>query len=211
MNKIFCVGLNKTGTTTLHKAFEILGLKSVHYMDDEGNCIADEIPANYLAGDNILKGFEKYDAFSDWVKGPHAFNIVKEFHKQYPDSKFIVNIRDLESWLDSREKHVKRAQEKKRKNPEAVLPWLEIDREGWEIEYKKYYPDVTAYFKTENINFLLFDVVNGDGWDKLCPFLGLPIPAIPFLKENVGSQEKVSPKEKSIFQRISYRIKILFS
>lgn len=202
--KIFCVGLNKTGTTSLHKAFEILGLKSIHYMDDKGNCIADAFQANYLTGDNIIKGFEKYDAFSDWVRPPHVIDIIKEFNKQHSCSKFILNVRDLGCWLNSREKHVKRAQERKRNNPEAELPWLEIDRDGWKSEYENHYREVTAYFKSERIDFLLFDVVNGDGWDKLCPFLNLPIPATPFPKENV------SPKEKSNIQRIFYLIKKLF-
>ena len=35
--KIFCIGLNKTGTTTLHEAFLILGVSSVHYECDAGN------------------------------------------------------------------------------------------------------------------------------------------------------------------------------
>jgi Sulfotransferase domain len=31
------------------------------------------------------------------------------------------------------------------------------------------------------------DITNGDGWDKLCPFLGLDIPDTPFPKSNVGA------------------------
>ena len=90
--KIFCIGLNKTGTSSLHEAFSILGLKSVHFMDDEGNNIKDIIERNYLAKANIIKGLEKYDAFSDWDKFPYTVDIVKEFDKQYPGSKFILNM-----------------------------------------------------------------------------------------------------------------------
>jgi len=42
----------------LHEAFRILGLKSVHFEDDEGN--------------NIFKGLEEYDAFSDWDRAPYT-------------------------------------------------------------------------------------------------------------------------------------------
>jgi hypothetical protein len=111
--KIFCIGLNKTGTTSLHDAFKILGLKSAHYKDDKGNNIKDVIQNNYLEGNNILKELEEYDVFSGWDKAPHSIDIFKEFDKQYPNSKFILNTRDINSWLDSREKHVLRNIEKK--------------------------------------------------------------------------------------------------
>jgi hypothetical protein len=125
--KIFCIGLNKTGTSTLHKAFEILGLKSVHYIDNEGNNNKEIITSNFLAGNNILKGIDKYEVFSDWDQAPNTIAIFKEFDRQYPNSKFIANTRELQSWLDSRESHVKRNQEKKLKNPELDVKWLKID------------------------------------------------------------------------------------
>jgi len=34
-NKIFAVGLNKTGTFSLHSAFIILGFRSIHCWDEE--------------------------------------------------------------------------------------------------------------------------------------------------------------------------------
>jgi hypothetical protein len=38
--KIFCIGLNKTGTSSLHEAFQVLGINSVHYKDDKGFVLA---------------------------------------------------------------------------------------------------------------------------------------------------------------------------
>ncbi|MGY0603930.1 MAG: sulfotransferase, partial [Paraglaciecola chathamensis] len=90
--KIFCVGLNKTGTSSLHDAFLMLNIESVHFKGAEERNIKDIIQSNYLAGDNILKGLEHYEAFSDWDLGPSTVDIVKEFDKQYPNSKFILNI-----------------------------------------------------------------------------------------------------------------------
>lgn len=195
-NKIFCIGLNKTGTSSLHEAFRILGLKSVHFKDDEGNNIKDIIQNNYLTGDNILKGLEEYDAVSDWDRAPYTVDIVKEFYKQYPDSKFILNTRDLNSWLNSREKHVRRNQESKRENPEADITWLKIDRNNWELQFKNHHDEVIKLFKGRKDELLVFDVTKGDDWEKLCPFLNLPIPTVPFPKKNV------SPKKKSFFRRL---------
>ena len=141
--KIFCVGLNKTGTSSLHDAFLMLNIESVHFKGAEERNIKDIIQSNYLAGDNILKGLEHYEAFSDWDLGPSTVDIVKEFDKQYPNSKFILNIRDLDGWLNSREKHVIRNQERKRKNPDADIQWLTIDREGWTKQFNNHYQQVT--------------------------------------------------------------------
>lgn len=199
--KVFCIGLNKTGTSSLHKAFEILNLKSVHFLDDAGNNIKDILIENYLSKNNILKGLENYDAFSDWDRPPHTVNIFKEFDKQYPNSKFILNIRDMNSWVDSREKHVKRNQERKKKYPKEDIKWLEIDRAAWENEFKTHYNEVYSYFKDRQEDLLTFDVTKGDGWEKLCPFLELPIPNIPFPKQNVAK------RKKSLFWKIVSKLK----
>jgi hypothetical protein len=189
--KIFCIGLNKTGTSTLHKAFEILGLKSVHYMDDKGNNIKEIITTNFLEGNNILKGIEKYEVYSDWDQSPNTVAIFKEFDKQYPNSKFISNTRELQSWLDSRESHVKRNQENKLKNPELDVKWLKIDRKKWENQYKAHYSEIKNYFENREKDLLVFDVVGGDGWEKLCQFLDLPIPNIPFPRKNFATEKRL--------------------
>jgi hypothetical protein len=31
---------------------------------------------------------------------------------------------------------------------------------------------------------LVMNIIEGDGWDKLCPFLGTKIPSLPFPHEN---------------------------
>jgi hypothetical protein len=34
---------------------------------------------------------------------------------------------------------------------------------------------------------LVMDISSGDGWSQLCPFLGVPIPAVPFPHEHKGA------------------------
>jgi 3'(2'), 5'-bisphosphate nucleotidase len=41
------------------------------------------------------------------------------------------------------------------------------------------------YFKDRPQDLLVIDVTAGEGWEKLCPFLGKPTPDIPFPKANV--------------------------
>ncbi len=199
--KVFCIGLNKTGTTSLHEAFKILGLKSVHFRDDKGNNIKTIIHNNFLNGNHIIKGLEKYDAFSDWGIDQDNLKVAKEFDKQCPNSKFILNTRDMDAWLNSRETHVKINQEKKRKNPKANITWLTVDREAWAKEFKNHYEEAERHFEGREDQLLIFDVTKGDGWEKLCPFLGLPIPAVPFPKRNVAAENK------DFFKRVINKIK----
>jgi|AntRauTorckE5430_2_1112549.scaffolds.fasta_scaffold00173_1 hypothetical protein len=204
--KIFCVGLNKTGTSSLHVAFEMLGLKSVHWKDDNGLNIKTKIGENFLNGINILDGIERYDAFSDWDMGT-SHQVFKEFDKQYPNSKFILNTRDIGGWLDSREKHVKRNQQKKSENPDADITWLTVDREAWKLQYERHHEEVYNHFKERKSELLTFDVTKGDGWEILCPFLDLPIPQSPFPKANVASQKgTLRRKIKMVISRFLGRV-----
>lgn len=186
MTKIFCIGLNKTGTSSLHGAFKYLGLRSVHWKGEDGINIKHQIEKNFLTGAGILDGLAEYDAYSDWEMGKTAQQIFIEFDKQYPNSKFILNTRPKEDWLNSREKHVKRNQQEMESDPNAGHLWLTIDREGWGRNYDRHHKVILEYFKDREQDLLVMDVSNGDGWEKLCPFLGLPIPECPFPNENAA-------------------------
>ena len=56
--KIFCIGLNKTGTTSIHIALQILGFNSVHHRDSSGKSIKAIIKNNYDNNLDILKGIK---------------------------------------------------------------------------------------------------------------------------------------------------------
>jgi len=92
MVKIFCIGLHKTGTTTLHKLALNSKLRSIHSVRWQHN-----IPV-----------INKFDFLCD---GGSHYNDVNEFDyktlmKLYPNCKFIINIRDLKKWIISKCKHI---------------------------------------------------------------------------------------------------------
>jgi len=43
------------------------------------------------------------------------------------------------------------------------------------------------YFKGRPDDLLILDICGGDGWEKLCNFLSLPIPSVDFPFENAKS------------------------
>ncbi len=200
-SKIFCVGLNKTGTSSLHEAFQILGFKSVHFYCEKGN-IKDIIENNYKNGDDLLLGISNYDAYLDW-NHPSTNHLYKEFDQQYPGSKFILNTRNMEDWLQSREKHVLRDPNLKKKQylyPED--PWYNINKEAWKIEFENLHKDVLEYFKNREKDLLIFNVADGDSWEKLCPFLGLDILDGVFPMKNKAPKKSYLRKVKNFLRLV---------
>ena len=186
MERVFCIGLNKTGTSSLHVALNILGYNSVHAKTPDGINIKQKIESNFHEGIDIIDGLKGYTAFLDWDKDETSHLIFKEFHKQYPKSKFILNTRELNSWLDSREKHVLRNQKKKKENPEKDISWLEIKRDEWEKHFKEHHRNVYEYFDDKKDELLTYDVTQNQGWKPLCDFLGCAVPRTAFPKANVS-------------------------
>lgn len=198
--KIFCIGLNKTGTSSLHEAFKILGFKSVHFLDDKGRNIKDIIEENYYNNEDILKGISHYDAFSDWDHDETSHLIFKEFDQQYPNSKFILNTRNLEDWLNSRENHVLRNQKSFSKNFISKKSWLKVDLNSWTIHYRRHHQAVYEYFKGRESDLLIFDVTKGDSWDKLCDFLEIEPPKAKFPQANI------IPNNLSVLQKLKRKL-----
>jgi sugar O-acyltransferase (sialic acid O-acetyltransferase NeuD family) len=98
--KIFCIGFNKTGTTSLTSFFR-----------DNGYLVAPETPFeleldSYLSGDfksisnKIQKEYKEYNFFQDV---PFSFpELYKHLFEEFPDSKFILSVRDdEEQWHNS--------------------------------------------------------------------------------------------------------------
>lgn len=96
MNKIFCIGQNKTGTTSLEQAFKDLNYNV--YLQYKGGILLDDYINN------------KYDAIIDLCNSAQVFqdipfslpNTYKILDKEFPNSKFILSIRNNpEQWYNS--------------------------------------------------------------------------------------------------------------
>lgn len=174
-NRIFNIGLNRAGTTSITEALCTLGVRAVHHKHD-GTRLYDILRANLLARRPALHGLAMYDAFSDFA-GREFYRILD---RQYPYSKFILTTRELESWLDSRERKVA----KNLASTEYHYSFRAVDREGWTTHRARYLAELERYFEKRPGDFLVINIPAGDGWEQLCPFLGLPIPDEPFPFKN---------------------------
>jgi len=164
-NKVFGIGLSRTGTTSLTVALLNLGYDAKHY------------PKAL----KIMKEAEGHDALTDIP----VILAYKELAERYPASKFILTIRDVGSWLDSCQRHWG-SKKRRKENKMAMLIRRGVFGRGdydtitFKKVYKRHLEDVLGYFKGQQERLLVMDICGGDGYEKLCPFLGKDIPGEPF-------------------------------
>ena len=95
MTKVFCIGLSRTGTTSLATALSSLGWSPMHHT------ISDSFLEPLYAGDyRLLDSIKR--GVSAWADTPIAFYFRELFHA-HPKSAFIYTTRPLEAWLRSME------------------------------------------------------------------------------------------------------------
>ena len=177
--KYVCVGNNRTATTSLESAFRRLGFKCEGYKYKN--------VAQYLYGDKqkILNRVSKLS----FVKDHPYFELYKDLDKSY-DCKFILTLRDEKKWVKSYRKAI----EQQKTNINEVLRQKTYGFNALEqtddflIEniYRKNNAEVMEHFKDRPQDLLVMDITKGDGWEKLCPFLDVDVPKIPFPHSNKG-------------------------
>jgi hypothetical protein len=155
VNKIFQIGFNKCGTKSIHRFLSGNGLRSVHW--DGGN-LAKKIHDNHMNGRSLLQGYEHFDCFTDMEDVDLGLYIpvlyFKELDRQYPGSKFILNIRPVENWITSRLNH--------RDYIEVSMRTLGMDREEviehWRSQWHQHIHSVKEFFKNRPDDLLVFDI-----------------------------------------------------
>ncbi|MEZ5167460.1 MAG: sulfotransferase [Acidimicrobiales bacterium] len=177
--RIFGIGLNKTGTTSLHEVLTILGFESLHWGGPEAHdrvvrAVEEEVPLlTYLD--------PRYDAFSDIGVLSRRFSLCD---RQYPGSRYILTVRPVEEWLDSRRRHVERNRELAREGRYSGS-FLEVDMDKWRKEWDTHMERAHRYFAGRD-DMIEIDVTAGPGWEPFCELLGVPVPAVPFPWKNKG-------------------------
>jgi 3'-phosphoadenosine 5'-phosphosulfate (PAPS) 3'-phosphatase len=177
--KIFGIGLSKTGTSSLAQALQMLGYKT---LDNMG-------AARYVAGDLSsidIASVEAHDALTDTP----IPSFYRELDARYPGSKFILTVRDRQGWLKSCMKQfsprfAEAQSEPNRRLFEDLYGTNQFDEAKFSAGYDRFVAGVLDYFKSRPGDLLVMNVTAGEGWEKLCSFLGQAVPEAPFPKANV--------------------------
>ncbi|MFC1718814.1 sulfotransferase family protein [Candidatus Poribacteria bacterium] len=192
-SKVFGIGLCRTGTTSLGQALNMLGIKTIHYPTDPTTLNELQIGKYNLTLMKTLQGLVDVQASACFPQLDEAF----------PNSKFILTVRDLDSWLDSSERHWKWLDEIWDNTPDSfkrmteyifacVYGSIKFNKERYSYVYNRHVSEVMDYFDERKDDLLVMDICGGDGWDKLCPFLNIPEPAEDFPYINKSSAYALS-------------------
>lgn len=170
-NKLFGIGMPKTGTSSLANACSLLGLSSLHFPD--------------------LGKIQEVDMANDLPVTAH----YKKLDGLFPNSKFILTVRDQDSWEKSFsehikiQNHIKRGREISKYHPAFIhrvkLYGTHVLTLDVVIETRrKHEQDVLEYFKKRKDDLLIMDIAGGDSWSMLCSFIDFQIPSHPFPHSN---------------------------
>lgn len=189
--KVFVIGCNKTGTTSVAEALRMLDWK-----------VAPQEPAELLLEDwgrrdfrALVRFCERAEAFQDipfsldwtWVALDHAF----------PRSRFILTVRgNADEWYESLTRFHTRIVGKGRlptaqdlREFRGLYPgWMWrvqqlvygidektlYDRDIYIRNYEAHNAEVLRYFRDRMHDLLVLDIAQPDAMHELCNFLGVP-------------------------------------
>lgn len=189
-NKIFGIGLGKTGTTSLKSAMEELG----YTVGDQrtGELLMDDWAKRDFK--SIVRFCKTADFFQDQpFSKPYTYIVMDQ---AYPNSKFILTVRDsAEQWYNSITKfHAKLWGKNGRVPTKEDLQNAEYVQRGWVWEinrmsyptpesdpyrkknmiefYQSYNSQIKEYFRFRPEDLLVLNVAKEESYKKLCDFLG---------------------------------------
>jgi len=183
-SKVFGIGLSRTGTRSLNRALQTLGFDPLHYPLDH------DTYSEMAHGQYDLTMLKYHDGITDITVS--AF--YAQLDQAYPGSKFILTVRDKESWLNSCENHwrnssafddsadpeQKRLIEIRRFFRATTFGCYDFQPERFVWVYEQHLRAVTEYFRDRPDQLLIMDVCAGDGFEKLAPFMGCDMPCAAF-------------------------------
>lgn len=180
--RVFGIGLHKTATTSLSTALNILGYKTGHWITPRW---AREIWREMNRHGKSIT-LEKHEALTDL---PVSI-MFKELDKAYPNSKFILTVRDEVDWLRSVRDHWGDKNKWRRdwdndcfshRMHQAVYGRKSFDALVFLERYRRHNAEVIEYFKDRPNDLFIMDNTN---WLGLCEFLDQDIPDLQYPIEN---------------------------
>ena len=174
----------------------ILGYRATHTLIEEGACPWRDRPAR--ARDLLEKwltdryDFKAVDDF-DYI-GSLFFPIFREIDRAFPDSLFILTVRDPAAWLVSIRRFMKGYRHASAAGPLDLNIGMVIrlgilghlmttDDSKLLAAFEAHNEAVLSHFGSSR-RLLVIDICRGEGWKEICTFLGSSVPAVPFPHAN---------------------------
>lgn len=185
-------GLGRTGTMSLKRALEQLGLGPCHHMV-EVFAHPESVPLWIAAGAGKPDWEAIFDGYPSMVDYPGA-KFWRELMAYYPDAKVIHTLRDPDRWFESTQATIFAADSGARTAAGPMGEFFgmiradfngDMDDRAFMVDYfKRHTEEVKAIVPADRL--LVFEA--SDGWAPLCAFLGVPIPETPYPAENTRAE-----------------------
>lgn len=211
-NKIFCIGYNKTGTTSMKAILKQYGFELPNQQDQEARLVEQTFATDYTEFNRFIS---QYDAFQDLPFSQGLSFVAADV--LFPDSKFVLTTRDTDEWfrslatfhekkfgIDTSNFSEKQAREKfdylfpgymysRAKNmisSESVskksISWEKLYDKNFRTEiYERRNEQIQKYFFERPDKLLVIDVTKEKTTEKICRFLNIPLEYVtPMPHEN---------------------------
>lgn len=177
--KLIAAGLMKSGCSSVRYALRSIGWNPLGYMRG---------PFPFSA-DYVIGAASRYDAIADLP----AAAFWRELAEAYPDAKVLLTPRDDDEWADSIEDWLKPEHEPFTTIAEHAMAVKlfgsgTFNRDGWIRGKRRHEGSLRRWGERYPERFLELDVIGGEGWDKLAPFLGVDKRG-PFPKVRPGAPQ----------------------
>jgi len=193
--KVIGTGFGRTGTKSLKLALEQLGFGPCHHMAEvRDNRTQIDWWLQAANGEDMDwdRVFSGYHACVDWP----AARFWRELCDHYPSARVIHTVRDVEQWVESMHQTIypRLRDSNHRDTPEErdrlVMSYELImnqtfhgrlgDRDYAAEVFRAHTAEVRDTIPAERL--LVYDV--RQGWEPLCEFLEVAVPATPFPRVN---------------------------
>ena len=199
--KVIGAGFGRTGTLSLKMALEKLGFdKCYHMMEVQMN------PEHVQVWRDLAKGiqpdwhklFEGYQASVDWP----SCNFWREQMQAFPDAKVLLSHRDPDKWYTSVMNTIWLASQANatRDDPAAKAGSGLAYEVIWDAIFDRRMDDkahVIERYLAHNQQVIdevppekLLVYQPGDGWEPICEFLDVPVPAEDYPRVNTTEEFK---------------------
>lgn len=181
MTRVFNISHHKCGTTSVHRALEILGFRSFHWFNPD-HLLKIHLEGR-VASDPLIR--EDNTAWNDL---PITL-MYRTLYEAFPEETFVFVRRDPASWISSLLRHITTSWPE----PLAVHTLVygyPIKASNFDFRvclraYERICQDILEFFQGKP-NFHLIEL-RDLSWKTLCQAVGKPEPAVPFPWMNKGS------------------------
>ncbi|KAJ6573111.1 P-loop containing nucleoside triphosphate hydrolase protein [Mycena vulgaris] len=229
--KVLVLGYFRTGTASMQLALETLGYKDTHHMQTvlvnplEVDVWVEAIDAKFH-GRGKPYGKEEWDQLlghCQAVADTPAILFSEELIAAYPDAKVILTNRDPTKWWKSYSESLQRVKLARWLEPEHFgtvisfahlsmstmlqAPTADAKEEESKARFTAHYEHVRRLVPTDRL--LEYEV--GEGWERLCAFLGNDVPEtdFPWVNDTKALRQRVDTWVGQIFLQTAIKLAAL--